>query len=157
MTPLKNIHANCTQDLMSSVIGTLVNSMDTSLTQEEMIEDATKDVIDEFAGLIDQVVTRVKIQFSNITIRLENDSVGPTSTAVELFIKEMEFIDEQLEICRQEKMKEKAVTAQPVSSKIDLNKLLHVKDVKVYTDIWVPPDVRLYYCYDRKYFKFNLF
>uniref|UniRef100_A0AC34Q1V3 Autophagy-related protein 2 n=1 Tax=Panagrolaimus sp. JU765 TaxID=591449 RepID=A0AC34Q1V3_9BILA len=135
LTPMKNL--NVTQDLMSSVIGTLVSTMETSVTSDDLLEDAGSDVVEQFANVIDQVVTRVKIVFENITLRLENE--GELSTALEVTIKEMEFIDEQLETCRQEGMKDDVVTSQPLlTNSVDLNKLIHIKDVRVFTDVWTP-------------------
>lgn len=50
----------------------------------------------------------------------------------------MEFLDENLE--EQMKNKNLAITEQPARlyTMTDLNKLLHIQGVRLYTDIWTP-------------------
>jgi hypothetical protein len=49
----------------------------------------------------------------------------------------MEFVDEKLDACEQNQG-DAPITAQPTrfSAVTELNKLLHVQGVRVYTDIW---------------------
>lgn len=52
----------------------------------------------------------------------------------------MEFVDEQLEARQQQQNSGEPITQQPASlyTVTDLNKLLHLQGVRLYTDIWSP-------------------
>jgi hypothetical protein len=61
----------------------------------------------------------------------------------------MEFVDEKLDACEQNQG-DVPITSQPTSfsAVTELNKLLHIQGVRVYTDIWSNyKDVRLYFIY----------
>lgn len=52
----------------------------------------------------------------------------------------MEFIDEQLDFCQQQEKQQfgSTITTQPRSlyDAFNLNKLLHIKGVRIYSDLW---------------------
>lgn len=88
-----------------------------------------------FATIIDQVISRIKVIFEDTTVRL--DSEAELATGLEVRIDRMEFVDEMLEASEAQKQ-DGPITAQPTSlyTVTDLNKLLHVEGIRMYTDIY---------------------
>uniref|UniRef100_A0A914GZH6 Autophagy-related protein 2 n=1 Tax=Globodera rostochiensis TaxID=31243 RepID=A0A914GZH6_GLORO len=140
LTPLEEINMANTQDLMTSFVGSIASSMELAksvIVDEQLANGANNMGIEQCASLIDQIIARIKVQFENVTIRLE--AYSELCTGVEIQIDRMEFLDEQLE----EQLRNastNAITEQPdgLYTVTDLNKLLHVHGVRLYTDIWSP-------------------
>lgn len=109
-----------------------------SIADEELVKDTENGGVEQFASMIDQVISRVKVIFEEATVRLEHES--DLCIGLEARIERMEFVDEQLEACEQQKQSLETITSQPNSlyTVTDLNKLLHIQGVKLYTDIWTP-------------------
>ncbi|KAI1732177.1 autophagy-related protein 2 like protein B [Ditylenchus destructor] len=141
MTPLMDVNMTNTQDLVSSMIGSIASSMDLArsvIADEQIADGADNAGVEQFASLIDQVISRIKIIFVNTTIRLE--AYSDLCTGLEVQIDKMEFVDEQLEARQQQQNSGEPITQQPASlyTVTDLNKLLHLQGVRLYTDIWSP-------------------
>ncbi len=59
---------------VSSMIGSIASSMDLarSVIADEQIADGAENAgVEQFASLIDQVISRIKVIFENLTIRVE--------------------------------------------------------------------------------------
>ncbi|KAL3071887.1 hypothetical protein niasHT_031078 [Heterodera trifolii] len=141
LTPLQEINMANTQELMSSFVGSIASSMELAksvIVDEQLANGADNTGIEQCASLIDQIIARIKVQFENVTVRLESYSAD-LCTGVEVQIDRMEFLDEQLEE-QQRNASSNAITEQPggLYTVTDLNKLLHVQNVRLYTDIWSP-------------------
>ena len=138
LTPLA---VTSTQDLVNSVIDSIASSMDLAKSVHiEQLSSETDNVgIEYFASIIDQIISRIKIIFENIVVRIESysEEIG-LWTGIEIQIDRIEFVDEHLE--EQIKNAKETITEQPerLYTVTDLNKLLHIQGVRLYTDIWTP-------------------
>uniref|UniRef100_A0A915ELE5 Autophagy-related protein 2 n=1 Tax=Ditylenchus dipsaci TaxID=166011 RepID=A0A915ELE5_9BILA len=131
LTPMMDINMANTQDLVSSMIGSIASSMDLarSVIADESIAGGRK-------------MRVIKVIFENIIIRIEANS--DLCTGLEMQIDRMEFVDEQLE-AKQQQGGSEPITQQPSSlyTVTDLNKLLHLQGIRLYTDVWSPEEQRL--------------
>uniref|UniRef100_A0AAF5PGR6 Autophagy-related protein 2 n=2 Tax=Wuchereria bancrofti TaxID=6293 RepID=A0AAF5PGR6_WUCBA len=132
--------------MFGSVMGSLATSMELAqsfLNQEEATNEAEDRGIEQFAEVIDAVISRFRLIFNDAIIRLESipDPESWLCTALELRIDWIELIDEQLE---SEAFNAETVTSQPrsLSSVPDFNKLFHVKGIRLYTDIFTKPAMK---------------
>ncbi|KAK6110251.1 ATG C terminal domain family protein [Brugia pahangi] len=132
--------------MFGSVMGSLATSMELAqsfLNQEEAINEAEDRGIEQFAEVIDAVISRFRLIFNDAIIRLESvpDPESWLCTALELRVDWIELIDEQLE---SEAFNAGTVTSQPrsLSSVPDFNKLFHVKGIRLYTDIFTKPAMK---------------
>ncbi|KAL3981997.1 ATG C terminal domain family protein [Acanthocheilonema viteae] len=132
--------------MFGSVMGSLATSMELAqsfLKQEETTNEAEDKGIEQFAEVIDAVISRFRLIFNDAIIRLEGipDPESELYTALELRIDWIELIDEQLE---SEAFNAETVTSQPrsLSAVPDFNKLFHVKGIRLYTDIFTKPGMR---------------
>uniref|UniRef100_A0A915BPE2 Autophagy-related protein 2 n=2 Tax=Parascaris univalens TaxID=6257 RepID=A0A915BPE2_PARUN len=138
--------ANLVTSMISSVVGSLASSME--LAQSFMKEEQQSDIqdrgVEQFAEVIDAIVSRFRLVFIDTIIRLENEPVAVSGlcTAIELQIDWIEFIDEQLEACQTQGASMETITSQPhsLSAVPDLNKLFHLKGIRLYTDIFSKPE-----------------
>ncbi|MCP9266110.1 hypothetical protein DINM_021586 [Dirofilaria immitis] len=132
--------------MFGSVMGSLATSMELAqsfLNQEEANSEAEDKGIEQFAEVIDAVISRFRLIFNDAVIRLEglSDPESGLCTALELRVDWIELIDEQLE---SEAFNAETVTSQPrsLSAVPDFNKLFHVKGIRLYTDIFTKPEMR---------------
>ncbi|VDK89074.1 unnamed protein product, partial [Litomosoides sigmodontis] len=132
--------------MFGSVMGSLATSMELAqsfLSQEKTANEAEDKGIEQFAEVIDAVISRFRLIFDDAIIRLEGipDPESGLYTALELRIDWVELIDEQLE---SEAFNAETVTSQPrsLSAVPDFNKLFHVKGIRLYTDIFTKPGIR---------------
>lgn len=109
-----------------------------SVADEDLFNDKDNGGVEQFASMIDQIISRIKVIFEDTTIRLEHES--EMCIGLEARIARMEFVDEQLEACEQQKQSLETITSQPNSlyTVTDLNKLLHIQGIKLFSDIWTP-------------------
>ncbi|KAM3726481.1 Autophagy-related protein [Dirofilaria immitis] len=138
------------RDIVASMFGSVMGSLATSmelaqsfLNQEEANSEAEDKGIEQFAEVIDAVISRFRLIFNDAVIRLEglSDPESGLCTALELRVDWIELIDEQLE---SEAFNAETVTSQPrsLSAVPDFNKLFHVKGIRLYTDIFTKPEMR---------------
>ncbi|CAG9531831.1 unnamed protein product [Cercopithifilaria johnstoni] len=132
--------------MFGSVMGSLATSMELAqsfLNQEETTNEAEDKGIEQFAEVIDAVISRFRLIFNDAIIRLEGipDPESGLYTALELRIDWIELVDEQLESAA---FNTETVTSQPrsLSAVPDFNKLFHVKGIRLYTDIFTKPGMR---------------
>uniref|UniRef100_A0A915PI46 Autophagy-related protein 2 n=1 Tax=Setaria digitata TaxID=48799 RepID=A0A915PI46_9BILA len=132
--------------MFGSVMGSLATSMELAqsfLNQDEVTNEAEDKGIEQFAEVIDAVISRFRLIFNDAIIRLEDvpDPESGLCTALELRIDWIELIDEQLE---SEAFNAGTVTSQPrsLSAIPDFNKLFHVKGIRLYTDIFTKPEMK---------------
>lgn len=140
--PQREFNLNNTSDLVSSMIGSIANSMDLakSVIFDEQFVNGEKANLDYFSTIIDHIITRTKIIFENTIVRLESRrSDSNFYTCLEVHIDRLEFVDEQIE-ANQKKLNTDTITEQPTSlyTAADLNKLVHIKGVRFYIDICAP-------------------
>ncbi|VDK68942.1 unnamed protein product, partial [Anisakis simplex] len=154
LQPLEhNGHDMNQADLVSSMLssmGSLASSIDIakSLKNEELQQKDIEDYgVEQFAEVIDSILSRFRLVFMDTTIRLENepDPESRLCTALEVQIDWIEFIDEQLNACQTHDAPMDAITSQPhsLSAIPDLNKLFHLKGIRFYTDVFSRPDNEL--------------
>ena len=106
LTPLADVNMATTQELgiisstsnftraftspvhsVSSMIGSIASSMDLarSVIADEQIADGAESAgIEQFASLIDQVISRIKVIFENLTIRVEAYSEMCTGLEIQI-------------------------------------------------------------------------
>uniref|UniRef100_A0A8R1XUQ5 Autophagy-related protein 2 n=1 Tax=Onchocerca volvulus TaxID=6282 RepID=A0A8R1XUQ5_ONCVO len=132
--------------MFGSVMGSLATSMELAqsfLNQEEASNEAEDKGIEQFAEVIDTVISRFRLIFNDAVVRLEGipDPESGLCTALELRVDWIELIDEQLE---SEAFNAETITSQPrsLSAVPDFNKLFHVKGIRLYTDIFTKPVMR---------------
>uniref|UniRef100_A0A1I8B679 Autophagy-related protein 2 n=1 Tax=Meloidogyne hapla TaxID=6305 RepID=A0A1I8B679_MELHA len=126
---------------VSSFIGSIASSMDLakSFIVDEHIASGNMDSgggIEQFACVIDQIIARIKFVFEDIVLRIDSYKVeSGLCTGIEIQIDRMEFLDE---IIDELVTIDSVVTEQPDRNSTDLNKLIKVQGVRLYTDIWTP-------------------
>ncbi|VDL71480.1 unnamed protein product [Nippostrongylus brasiliensis] len=107
------------KDLVSSMIGSVVESLVSSSElaksffdnekesgKEEEFDTEGKDGVMAFAKVIDAIVSRFCLELVDTTIRLENPpkALSDMCTAIEIRLKEVRFMDEQMVHCQQEEI-----------------------------------------------------
>ncbi|VDM95918.1 unnamed protein product [Thelazia callipaeda] len=132
--------------MFGSVIGSLATSMELAqsfLNQEDFRNEVEDKGVEQFAEVIDAVISRFRLIFEDATIRLESLSNQESGlcTALELRVDWVELVDEQLE---SEILNSEAITSQPrsLSSLPNFNKLFHVRGIRLYTDIFNKPEMK---------------
>lgn len=68
------------------MIGSIASSMDLarSVIDDSLAEDADNGGVEQFASMIDQVISRIKVIFENTTVRLEYDAEYATALEVQI-------------------------------------------------------------------------
>uniref|UniRef100_A0A7E4ZQ31 Autophagy-related protein 2 n=1 Tax=Panagrellus redivivus TaxID=6233 RepID=A0A7E4ZQ31_PANRE len=137
LNPLKEVNLSNAQQLVNSVTEILARSINLDASadaeeffnqEEEMLDNAA---VAEFASKIDLMMSRMKVTFKNIAFRIESEQSN-LATALEVRIEWMQFVDEMID--RQPDV----ITTEPKGSAGDLRKLLHIRDIKMYTDVFTP-------------------
>ncbi|XGW33403.1 hypothetical protein V3C99_017658 [Haemonchus contortus] len=140
------------KDLVSSMIGSVVESLVSSSelarsfyenekeTCEEEFDTEAKDGVKAFTKVIDAIVSRFCLELVDTTIRLENPPklLSDMCTAIEIRIKEVRFMDEQMRNCQQEGRSAETITSQPqgMGSIANLNKFMDMSGVEIFTDVF---------------------
>ncbi|WKY16337.1 hypothetical protein Q1695_001199 [Nippostrongylus brasiliensis] len=141
------------KDLVSSMIGSVVESLVSSSElaksffdnekesgKEEEFDTEGKDGVMAFAKVIDAIVSRFCLELVDTTIRLENPpkALSDMCTAIEIRLKEVRFMDEQMVHCQQEGKSAETITSQPhgVGSIANLNKYMELSGVELFTDVF---------------------
>ncbi|ETN84468.1 hypothetical protein NECAME_06871, partial [Necator americanus] len=140
------------KDLVSSMIGSVVESLVSSSdlarsfyenerqAGEEEFDTEAKDGVKAFTKVIDAIVSRFCMELTETTIRLENPpkSMSDLCTAIEIRLKEVRFMDEQMRNCQQEGRSAETITSQPqgMGSIANLNKFIDMSGVEIFTDVF---------------------
>ncbi|KIH67559.1 ATG protein [Ancylostoma duodenale] len=140
------------KDLVSSMIGSVVESLVSSSdlarsfyenekqAGEEEFDTDAEDGVKAFATVIDAIVSRFCMELTETTIRFENPpkSMSDLCTAVEIRLKEVRFMDEQMRNCQQEGRSAETITSQPqgMGSIANLNKFIDMSGVEIFTDVF---------------------
>lgn len=140
------------KDLVSSMIGSVVESLVSSSelarsfyenekeAGEEYFDTEAKDGVKAFTKVIDAIVSRFCLELIDTTIRLENQPkpLSDMCTAIEIRLKEVRFMDEQMRNCQQEDRSAETITSQPhgMGSIANLNKYMDMSGVELFTDIF---------------------
>ncbi|CAJ0609902.1 unnamed protein product [Cylicocyclus nassatus] len=140
------------KDLVSSMIGSVVESLVSSSDLarsfyenekqpgEEELDTEAKDGVRAFTKVIDAIVSRFCMELTETTIRLENPpkSMSDLCTAIEIRMKEVSFMDEQMRNCQQEGRSAETITSQPqgMGSIANLNKFIDMSGVELFTDVF---------------------
>ncbi|KAK6032630.1 ATG protein [Ostertagia ostertagi] len=140
------------KDLVSSMIGSVVESLVSSSelarsfyenekeAGEEEFDTEAKDGVKAFTKVIDAIVSRFCLELIDTTIRLENPPklLSDMCTAIEIRIKEVRFMDEQMRNCQQEGRSAETITSQPqgMGSIANLNKFMDMSGVEIFTDVF---------------------
>ncbi|RCN53519.1 ATG protein [Ancylostoma caninum] len=140
------------KDLVSSMIGSVVESLVSSSdlarsfyenekqAGEEEFDTDAEDGVKAFATVIDAIVSRFCMELTETTIRFENPpkSMSALCTAVEIRLKEVRFMDEQMRNCQQEGRSAETITSQPqgMGSIANLNKFIDMSGVEIFTDVF---------------------
>ncbi|VDM74696.1 unnamed protein product [Strongylus vulgaris] len=140
------------KDLVSSMIGSVVESLVSSSdlarsfyenekqAGEEEIDTEARDGVKAFTKVIDAIVSRFCMELTETTIRLENPpkSMSDLCTAIEVRLKEVSFMDEQMRNCQQEGRSAETITSQPqgMGSIANLNKFIDMSGVELFTDVF---------------------
>ncbi|KAK6060465.1 hypothetical protein COOONC_01874, partial [Cooperia oncophora] len=140
------------KDLVSSMIGSVVESLVSSSELarsfyenekeacEEEFDTEAKDGVKAFTKVIDAIVSRFCLELVDTTIRLENPPkhLSDMCTAIEIRIKEVRFMDEQMRNCQQEGRSAETITSQPqgMGSIANLNKFMDMSGVEIFTDVF---------------------
>ncbi|CAK5091601.1 unnamed protein product [Meloidogyne enterolobii] len=91
--------------------------------------------IEQFATVIDHIIARIKFVFEDVVLRIESYNVDSgLCTGIEIQIDRMEFLDEVID----ELITTNNVVTEQPDRRNDLNKLINVQGVRLYTDIWTP-------------------
>ncbi|KAK5976929.1 hypothetical protein GCK32_001582 [Trichostrongylus colubriformis] len=140
------------KDLVSSMIGSVVESLVSSSelarsfyenekeAGEEEFDTEAQDGVKAFTKVIDAIVSRFCLELIDTTIRLENPPklLSDMCTAIEIRIKEVRFMDEQMRNCQQEGRSAETITSQPqgMGSIANLNKFMDMSGVEIFTDVF---------------------
>uniref|UniRef100_A0A914WI11 Autophagy-related protein 2 n=1 Tax=Plectus sambesii TaxID=2011161 RepID=A0A914WI11_9BILA len=148
---LADLQPDLVSSMIESVIGSLASSMELAKSflneaqgEEETENEQEEGGVEAFAQIIDAIMSRMRLVFTDTVIRLENPPRPDStlSTAIELQIDKIEFLDEQLEACEQQGTSKDTITTQPHSlyAVPDLNKILNLQGVRLYTDAFSLPE-----------------
>ncbi|PIO77569.1 hypothetical protein TELCIR_00331 [Teladorsagia circumcincta] len=134
--------------MIGSVVESLVSSSELARSfyenekeaGEEEFDTEAKDGVKAFTKVIDAIVSRFCLELIDTTIRLENPPklLSDMCTAIEVRIKEVRFMDEQMRNCQQEGRSAETITSQPqgMGSIANLNKFMDMSGVEIFTDIF---------------------
>ncbi|KHJ95703.1 hypothetical protein OESDEN_04346 [Oesophagostomum dentatum] len=134
--------------MIGSVVESLVSSSDLARsfyenekqTSEEEFDTEAKDGVKAFTKVIDAIVSRFCMELTETTIRLENPpkSMSDLCTAIEIRLKEVRFMDEQMRNCQREGKSAETITSQPqgMGSIANLNKFIDMSGVEIFTDVF---------------------
>uniref|UniRef100_A0A7E4VWH3 Autophagy-related protein 2 n=1 Tax=Panagrellus redivivus TaxID=6233 RepID=A0A7E4VWH3_PANRE len=132
LNPLRQMNDSDTRQLVESVTKTLAEGIVLDKeTTAECFDDFGSDLADngaagQFASVIDQFLSKVKIVFKDAEIRIESDrAVNGPQVGLEIRIEHMEFLDDHSKPLKK-----------PDSG--ELQKVLNITNVRLYTDIFSP-------------------
>ncbi|CAJ0959444.1 unnamed protein product, partial [Mesorhabditis belari] len=142
-------------DGVSSMLGSVVDSLVSSaelaqefcknenLKNDDFNEDGMNsgtDGIKAFSQVIDAIISRFFVSFTDTIVRIERPPENGSAycTGIEMEIKEMAFMDDQMKNVREGSGTTKTITSQPLNgcSIAKLNKYLSFKGLSFYTDVF---------------------